>query len=911
MNSIQKNEIIFYLNYNSKHGILANIDSLCKSMYNLLPDSKKNQAVDMLCNDIKSYINKPKESEVYSFANAVILLGIWWLKIWDVEQQNIIKAITVDLIKFFLFNPICEKHLHGLISETIIFNWYYIYDWTLDWNLIFWEDFIRSIYDNSQDIYEIYDENDYKVKIEIFINFYKNPVIEKLLTPLAIYILNNQKDDLDGVGFVPDEIDDDYKIPTSHLDGKIFEFNTIIQELKSIPCDELVNIVYALFQNISNYNNGDYETRSLFNELVKKWKQSINTPTEAGCYKIYEIIKFFINDKNGIYISDFSSNLDYLSDESKERILGDVIKEKDLLKNNVYLFIVISKLLNLSDKEKALSLFMQIQKSCDTIFIKDIIRTIHSNNKNHTLFETSERLFKKYFSKEIKQENVIQKKIKQVIASAEDMQKNEVKLIQSKSLLLSEIDRIDTYLSVQQKSKEGINRHNIYELSVDSIKNNITFDYDNSYTIPPIFSDFVINLIRSYYNDDFLKAVTKTKKCIEEYFSKESLFWEFFYWHYMTRYSEEEAVGLLNSNHSLKSKFIKSLESDVKEKFDTLTLENADKHTSVLRNWLTPFIICLKYFYDGKIPLWFDKDKLPLLTVYSSWNLKLTPGEILDTNFPWLGYKSVFDWLKVVAGLEIKNLVKQSISYYPKLTRPESKAQLLTYYIDNLDKLVLFKPEIEELLIHETLIEIEQDYSSKDSNVLTWKVLPKFWNMTNNNYIDKLIEYIPFEKYKIETKNGCLNSVLEYFIRVATKEQKERVIQKLRKLSKQKNITELLSILGYERANISIIYGYLHGVSISNNIYFSREKVLCQNKKSNKLLVWYMRLLEYSLKKNSDRRNSLYIIAQQGLKLNITKKSFKIVKIFLMHEINKRRKKNQYFLGLQDFLDELEQIAFV
>ena len=418
-------------------------------------------------------------------------------------------------------------------------------------------------------------------------------------------------------------------------------------------------------------------------------------------------------------------------------------------------------------------------------------------------------------------------------------------------------------------------------------------------------------MIRSYYNDDFLKAVTKTKKCIEEYFSKESLFWEFFYWHYMTRYSEEEAVGLLNNNHSLKSKLIKSLESDVKEKIDTLTLENADKHTSVLRNWLTPFIICLKYFYDGKIPLWFDIDKLPLLTVYSSWNLKLTPGEILDTNFSWLGYKSVFDWLKVVAGLEIKNLVKQSISYYPKLTRPESKAQLLTYYIDNLDKLFFFKPEIEELLIHETLIEIEQDYSSKDSNVLTWKVLPKFWNMTNNNYIDKLIEYIPFEKYKIETKNGCLNSVLEYFIRVATKDQKERVIQKLRKLSKQKNITELLSILGYERANISIIYGYLHDVSISNNIYFSREKVLCQNKKSNKLLVWYMRLLEYSLKKNSDRRNSLYIIAQQGLKLNITKKSFKIVKIFLMHEINKRRKKNQYFLGLQDFLDELEQIAFV
>ena len=447
-----KKEIIFYSNYNNKHGILANIDSLCKSMYNLLPDSKKNQAVNMLCNDIQSYISKPKESGIYSFANAVILLGIWWLKIWNVEQQNIIKAITVDLIKFFLFNPICEKYLHGLISETIVFNWYYIYNWTSGWNLKSWEEFIRSIYDGSKSIYEINDENDYKIKIEIFIKFYTNPVIEKLLTPLAIYILKDQKDNLDGAGFVPDEIDDDYKIPISHLDGKVFEFNNIVQELESIPCDELINIIYSVFQNISNYNNGDYETRSLFNELIKKWRQSINTPTEAGCDKIYKIIKLFINARNDIYVSDFSSNLDYLSDESKERILETVIKEKDLLKNNIYFFIVISKLLNLSDKEKALSLFMQIQKSCDTIFIKDIIRTIHSNNKNHTLFETSERLFKKYFSKEIKQENVKQTKIKQVIASAEDMQKNEVKLIQSKSLLLSEIDRIDTYLSIQRRN---------------------------------------------------------------------------------------------------------------------------------------------------------------------------------------------------------------------------------------------------------------------------------------------------------------------------------------------------------------------------------------------------------------------------------------------------------------------------
>lgn len=906
-----KKEIIFYSNFHNKHGVLANIDSLCEAMYHLLPDSKKSQTVSLLSKNIEKYINKPIESEINSFANSVILLGIWWQKIWDIEQQRTIKNIVIPLIKFLLFNPICDKYLHGLISESLVFNWYYIYNWTSDWLLNDWEAFIKSVYPCSGNIYDIYDENDYKIKLELFIKFYTNPVIEKLLTPLAIYILNKQKDDLGGAGFIPDEIDDNYMIPTSHLDGKIFEFNNIVKEMECIPCDDLINIVYSVLQDISAYNNGDYESRTLFNELIKKWKQEINIPTNAGCNKIYEIIKLFINDNKGIYISDFSSNLDYLSDESKETIFGIVISKRNSLKNDIYLFIVISKLLNLSNKEKSLTLFKQLKSSCDANFIKDIVRAIRSHNKNHILYEISEALFNKYFSNEIKQETGRQKNIEKIIDSTEIMLKNEVQLIQSKSLLLAEIDKINSFISAQKNSDEESNRHNIYELSVDCIKNSIKFDYGNSYIIPPVFSDFVIKLMEYYYrNDDYLAAIAKAKECIEYYFSEECLFWEFFFWHYISEYSEEKVFDLLSNNHSLKSKLLNCMEDYVKEKINTLTLENVDNHSDVLRRWLTPFILSLKYFYDGRIPLWFDKDKLSLLTVYSSWNLKLTSG-ILDTNFPWLEYKSVFEWLENRSDLDINNLIRQSLLYYNKISRAEAKGQLLTYYIENLNELDLFKTDIIELIILETLYEMNQDYTKKESDVINWSVLPRFWNKTNENFINRLINDIPFEKYKKETKNSCLNAIIDYFIRVATKEQKESVIHKLRKQIKEKNIIELLSVLGYEKANIFIINGYLKGAQISSNIYFSRENVLCQSKQSNRLLFWYIRLFFYSLKKMSDRRSSLYSIAQKGIRFNITRKSFKIVKLLLIYKINKRRKKNLYFLGLQDFLDELEQIVLM
>ena len=52
------------------------------------------------------------------------------------------------------------------------------------------------------------------------------------------------------------------------------------------------------------------------------------------------------------------------------------------------------------------------------------------------------------------------------------------------------------------------------------------------------------------------------------------------------------------------------------------------------------------------------------------------------------------------------------------------------------------------------------------------------------------------------------------------------------------------------------------------------------------------------------------MIALSGIRKNITSRNFLFVSFFIKRIINTRRKSLDYFEGLLDFLDELEQIAY-
>ena len=907
-----KKELIFYLNHNRKHGIFSNIESLCESMYNLLPESKKDETVKFLCNRIIDFINIPKEAEILSFANTIILLGIWNIKLWNTTQQEELKNISIPLINFLMTSPIVKRKLGGLLSERLIFNWYKVYDWTLDWEFNDWYYFIKQINPNLQDLYVISNENDYKIKMYIFLQFHKDSIISKLALPLAIHILCNLSEDYGTASFVPEEIDDDFQMPVSHLNEEVFEFNVIFKESINLTSDDLVTIAYETFKTIKGHYDKDYESKELFNILTTKWNKNINNPSEESNIKIFKIIQQIVTNNLGSYAHDLSSNLNYLSDNSKESVLNKILEDSELVSSNgdFFLYIIISNLLNISDKQKALYLFKKVETTVNLTLFKDIIRFVRSDNISHCLKNNAELLLEKYFSKEITIEQEKRLKINSLMNSAADMQKNEAKRIQSKALLLEEIERIDDYLSKQQEKNSEIKRHNIYELSVDNIKNNINFDYKNDYIVPPVFSDFVIKFIEYYYKeDDYKKNIKTVRESIDDWFSNEMFYWRFFFWHYIREYSEEKVTELLKDEPNLKTRIINSLEHEIQIKYKTLTLKNADIGNMQLIHWLTPFIYYVKILFENHIPEFFPKDKLSILTTYCSWHLKLTPG-FLDTKFPWLEYNSVFDWLFDVANLDKKELIRLSFEYYKELTKPESKSQLLYYYINHIIELSSYKNAIIHIIIAETCHEIKEDYSDKDCNVLNYSVLSNFWNTTEENYIDEIINDIPFETYRNQSKNSCLTSVIEYFIRKASFEQKKTIINKYRKKTKNNNVRQLLSALGDIKANLKVLKSYLHGAKSPTTFSISRDIILNQNKKSNRLLFIYLRLLKYSLKKVSDRRSSLYMIALSGIRKNITSRNFLFVSYFIKRIINTRRKSLDYFEGLLDFLDELEQIAY-
>ena len=901
-----KKEIIFYLNHTHTHGILSNTESLAESLYNLLPESKKTDAINLLCDNIEAFINNPIETDIYTFANTVILLGIWNVKLWKNEQQERLKEISLPLIKFFLFNSLSTKHLRGLLSERVCYNWYYIYNWTNTWTEQDWYNFINSIYPKTTLLDSIIDEHDCKIKVELFIQFYKNPLISKLSIPLSIYILKNEENDLEKAGFVPKEIDDNYKFPTSHLSDEIFEFNILVKEINDITSDELVYIVYNVLQPSSHFNYNNYESKELFNELINKWKCKKNILSEESCAKLLEIINLFIDNNVKVFISDFYTNLDYIDDNSKINILTKLESARIDTAKQYYVYIIISKLLNISDKEKAETILSQITKAFSDETFKNVISTIHSQ-KDHVLYDTVTPLFQEFFSVEIAKEEKRQEKLKKLETSVTNMFNNENCIIQSKELLLNEINKIYDYIIT---NKAVIERHGIFELTVDGIKNRLLWDYDD-YEQPPIFSDFIIKLIICCYTatENYENAILKAKEIVINSFETQTKFWKFFFWHYICEYTSEKIFDCLEKNPSLKTQIIKSLEIDVKNSIQTLTVHNAEAGVPILKNWLTPFILSLKYLYNENIPDWFEKNKLSIFTVYPSWHLKVTPG-VLDETFAWLEYKSVFEWLINSAKLDKTELIEQSIKYFVNLHHPESKAQILTYLINNINELQQYKTKLYKFIISETIIEINEDYSSKQSNVLNWRVLSDFWNKCEENLIEYLIERIPFEKYNTNTRNNCLNIVINYFIRIATKEQKVYVIKKYKNRININNIEELLASLGYEKAILRIINNYRHGKNISPDLYFSRKNNFTQYQKSNSILFAYIRLLNYSLKDNTPRRNSLYTISQLGIKMNITKKTFPIVRYTILRIVHKRRKELKYVEGLLDFLDELEQIIF-
>ena len=99
-------------------------------MCGLIPADGKEEIFEYLLEYVKKYHSEKCVQNVVGFANSIILLGLWGDKIWNVPQQKKLKAISIEIINTFLKDPLIRERTDGLLSESVVLNWYKIYGYT-------------------------------------------------------------------------------------------------------------------------------------------------------------------------------------------------------------------------------------------------------------------------------------------------------------------------------------------------------------------------------------------------------------------------------------------------------------------------------------------------------------------------------------------------------------------------------------------------------------------------------------------------------------------------------------------------------------------------------------------------------------------------------------------------------------
>ena len=95
-----------------------------------------------------------------------------------------------------------------------------------------------------------------------------------------------------------------------------------------------------------------------------------------------------------------------------------------------------------------------------------------------------------------------------------------------------------------------------------------------------------------------------------------------------------------------------------------------------------------------------------------------------------------------------------------------------------------------------------------------------------------------------------------------------------------------------------------------NNTYGLHSYIFGNLYPSTRLLKAFIKLYIYSLEKSNNRREVLHGLAREGIKNNLTENNFIIFHRRLLKIIKRKRKQNEYFEGIMDYINEMEQYVF-
>jgi hypothetical protein len=292
----------------------------------------------------------------------------------------------------------------------------------------------------------------------------------------------------------------------------------------------------------------------------------------------------------------------------------------------------------------------------------------------------------------------------------------------------------------------------------------------------------------------------------------------------------------------------------------------------------------------------------------------LATGYSVHTNseFKWENWNSVFEWIETVAGMEENTLIEKSFEIFPELKSVQSRTQIITLFVNKLNSQPDYphRKEMLETVISESRKEVNLDYpDSQHFSIMNHGTLSDFWRKNKENVTDRIQDWIPFDTYNPKDMNFCRKEVIEYFCRKADASQKKAVINLLKTKNPDENRRTLLAKLGDADTVVSNIDALLSGKELDTSLFFG-SPLFGAARGNTKLLKKYIQLFTYSYEKTNDRRQSLSEIARAGIKDTAAKNNFAVLERQLLRLISLKKKKNEYFEYIQDFLDEVEQSVF-
>ena len=902
---VEKGKIIYYLRWRSSFNCLSGISALNKAMCGLIPADGKEEIFKYLLEYVKKYHSEKCVQNVVGFANSIILLGLWGDEIWNVPQQKKLKAISIEIINTFLKDPLIRERTDGLLSESVVLNWYKIYGWTKDWTKKEWDNFLKQIYPQTFGFGFFENEDEFHFQLEIFNDFSDDDYINRIAKPLCIEVMKIRSEDIRLVDSSPAEIDDDYK--TSYIQTDV-EIETFVYSLKKnnfLSVGDALDVIKDLIELHVDFHSSNYEFGELKKKIFDFLQLNSQLVPKEKTETLYDIISYAMDEKREFPFYEIEPFLMNLPDQIKLDLLEKILQNNEILTWNRdwYFWGLITLLLDVTAEDLMEKNLQLVRKKITDGNDKSLLIKINNTvEEDRPLFKAIKTEYEKIFATEIQKD----KKRDELLAKLE---KEHIEKLSQESLLLlepskiiEEIDAIEKFF--KNNCTNGAPDYDFVDLRFDVIENNIRHNVNFKCRHTPIFSDFVVRFLHSFErNRPFTEWFEKARDIIKKCFSDDNNFWLGFYDCYVRSYSDDDVKKFLRANGNIKKKIVDTMAEGVRTLQKSLDIQQIISLNYPI--WITPFIRYIQIIFNGTIPDYVDKERLLSIVAYQK-KFLVTQITIAKNQPFWGNCNSSFDWLHNVAGFEYSEIVDKALEIYPQTDNLYIKRQLLSDLIEHLD---CRERKIVNIALEETRRILAMPETSNAGRDFRYEPLPEFWQKADKKYLIEIIDEIPFEKYGLRHENPCLRDVIEYALKYMTIEQKEKLIIKYED-SEDSEIRELMRRLGSKKEIVRKISEYLHGGKCESNFGHNYAYLFGFLKKNIFILIAYWRLFDYSLKKESERRSALATIAIKGIKEHIGRWTYKLLKILVDRKIKQRIKAGLYVEGLYDFMDEVEQKVY-